>query len=455
MPAASPPTLEADVAVVGGGLAGLAAARTVTAAGASAIVFEARDRVGGRTLNEDLGEGKIVEVGGQWVGPTQTRLLELSKELGIATFPTYLEGQNVLELGGRLSRYTGTIPRINPISLAEIELARRRLDALGQRIDPAHPWEAATAERFDRTTLAAWLRRMLHTRGARSLVEIAVRTVWGADSSDLSLLYALTYMRSGGGFDALIDTEGGAQQDRFVGGSQLISVNLADALGERVVLCAPVREIRHGAEGVVIRAGQQELRAQRAIVAMAPPLCDRIAWTPELPAGRAQLAQRMPWGSYLKCNVVYDEPFWRADGLSGEAVSDSGPATTTFDNSPPDGSPGVLLAFLSGTEARAAQRLEATERREVILAGLVRLFGPRAGRPERWLEQDWARERYTGGGPVCFMGPGVLTGFGEALREPVGPLHWAGTEAAETWSGYMDGAVRSGERAAREALNRI
>ena len=87
-----------------------------------------------------------------------------------------------------------------------------------------------------------------------------------------------------------------------------------------------------------------------------------------------------------------------------------------------------------------------------MLAGLARLYGPRARTPERWIEQDWARERYTGGGPVCFMPPGVWTGHGRAVRDPVGPIHWAGTETSEVWSGYMDGAVRAGERAAAEAL---
>jgi monoamine oxidase len=163
----------------------------------------------------------------------------------------------------------------------------------------------------------------------------------------------------------------------------------------------------------------------------------------------------MPLGSYIKCIAVYDEPFWRTDGLSGEAVIDSGPATTTFDNSPPDGAPGALLAFVSGSEARALQRLGTSQRRAAVLEGIARAFGPRARHPERYIEQDWARERYTGGGPVSFMPPGVQTGFGASIREPAGPIHWAGTETAERWSGYMDGAVRSGERAAAEALERL
>jgi monoamine oxidase len=446
---------EADVAVIGGGLAGLVAARQLAQRGASTVVLEARDRVGGRTLNAELGDGKVVEIGGQWVGPTQDRVAALAAELGIDTFPTYIEGQNVLELGGRVSRYSGTIPKVNPASLAEIEIARRRIDSLAKRVPLDSPWTAPKAERLDALTVGGWLRRAMRTRGARRLVEIAVRTVFGADTSDVSLLYALWYFRAGGGFDSLVDTEGGAQQDRFVGGSQLISLRVAEELGDRMILGAPVDRVEQQADGVRISAAGNEVRARRAIVALAPPLCDRIEWVPGLPPARAQLAQRMPWGTYIKCIAVYDEPFWRADGLSGEAVIDAGPATTTFDNSPPDGSPGVLLAFVSGAEARAFQRLSTSQRRATLIDGLARVFGERARRVERYIEQDWARERFTGGGPICFMPPGVQTGFGAAIREPVGPIHWAGTETAERWSGYMDGAVRSGERAAAEVLERL
>ncbi len=447
--------LEADVVVVGAGLAGLAAARELTRAGIETVVLEARNRVGGRTLNADLGDGNVVEIGGQWVGPSQDRLYELASELGIETFPTYVEGENLLELDGKLTRYSGTIPRVNPVSLLEIEVMRRRIDVLAGRVPLDAPWTAPGAERLDRLTLATWLGRMLHTGLARRLVEIAVNTVWGAASTDISLLYGLWYMRSGGGFDSLLDTEGGAQQDRFHGGSQLISLRMAEELGKRVVLEVPVSKVEHRDAGVKLLAAGREVNARRAIVAMAPPLCDRIEWEPALPPARTQLGQRMPWGSYVKCIAIYGEPFWRADGLSGAAVSVEGPATTTFDNSPPEGSAGILLGFLSGPEARAVQRLEQAERREAVLRGLARVYGPRAAKPERYIEQDWARERYTGGGPVCFMPPGVWTGFGPAMRAPIGPLHWAGTESSDHWSGYMDGAVRSGERAAREVLGTL
>ncbi len=443
---------EADVIVVGAGLAGLAAARSLIAGGVKPLVIEARDRVGGRTLNEDLGGGKVVEVGGEWIGPTQDRLASLAAELEIETFPTHIEGENTLELNGRVSRYSGTIPKLNPAALVEIELATRKLDRMARRVDLEAPWTSQDARKLDGTTVATWLDRRIRTRTARELVEIAVRTVWGADASDLSLLYALSYIGAAGGFYALLDTDGGAQQDRFVGGSQLISLRMAEELGDRVVLSAPVGRVEHDANGVTVSAGEVVARARRLIVTAPPPTCARIDWQPALPMARTQLAQRMPGGSYLKCQAVYDEPFWRADGLSGSGASDIGPATTTFDNSPEDGSPGILLGFVSGSDARRLAKLGVSERRGAVLEGFARMYGPRALGVERYLEQDWSREPWTGGAPIFYMPPGTWTGLGKALREQVGPIHWAGSETSTKWPGYMDGAVRSGERAAAEAL---
>jgi monoamine oxidase len=443
---------EADVIIVGAGLAGLAAARALLAGGAEPLVLEARDRVGGRTLNEDLGDGKVVEVGGEWVGPTQDRVAELAREFEIDTFATHIAGQNTLEFNGRVSRYEGTIPKLNPAALLEIELTSRKLDRMVRRIRLEAPWTSPDASRLDGTTLATWLDRRLRTRTARRLVEVAVRTVWGADSRDLSLLYALSYIGGAGSFYALLDTDGGAQQDRFVGGSQLISLRMAESLSDRVVLSAPVRRVEHHATRITVSAGDIVARGKRVVVTVPPPACARIDWQPALPMTRAQLTQRMPGGSYLKCQAVYDEPFWRTDGLSGGGVSDVGPATTTFDNSPPDGSPGILLGFASGSDARRLSRLGVSERRRAVVEGFARMYGPRARKVERYIEQDWSREPWTGGAPIFYMPPGTWTGFGEALREPIGPIHWAGSETSTAWPGYMDGAVRSGDRAAAEVL---
>jgi monoamine oxidase len=445
--------LEADVVVVGAGLAGLVAARELERGGASVVVVEARDRVGGRLLSEPIGDGEQVEVGGQWVGPTQDRVLALARDLGLDTFPTHTDGSNVLELDGRLRRYSGTIPRLGPLVLADIALARLRVDRLARRVDPDAPWKTPGAEKLDAQTFATWLRRGMRTRTARRLMTIAGRTVWGAEPDEMSLLHVLFYVRSGHGFDMLMDVEGGAQQDRIAGGSQLLATELAERIAGPVELGAPVGRIAERDGALEAEARGLTVRAKRAIVAIPPSLRDRIEFDPVLPPAHRQLSERVVPGWLTKCTAIYSEPFWRADGLSGEGLSDTGPATLTFDNSPPGGSPGVLIGFVGGADARRFASLGTSQRRREVLDGFARLFGPRALEAERFIELDWASERWSGGGPTSNMPPGAWTGVGTALREPAGRVHWAGTETAGEWSGYMDGAVRSGERAARAVLD--
>ena len=298
---ADPIIRDVDVVVVGAGLAGLSAARGLTAGGASVLIVEARERVGGRVLNEDIGGGNVVEVGAQWIGPTQDRLAALAAELGVETFPTHTRGQNVFEYGGRLRRYSGTIPRINPLVLLDVERAQRKLNRLARTVPTAAPWEAPGAERLDAQTAATWLRRNVATSAGRSLLQLGIEAVWAAEPEDMSLLHMLFYIHSAGSLQMLFDTEGGAQQDRFVGGSQRVPIRMAEELGEeRLLLGHPVRAIAHGAEGVVVRADGAEVRARRAILAIAPTLAGRIAYDPPLPGFRDQLTQRMPLGTVAK-----------------------------------------------------------------------------------------------------------------------------------------------------------
>ena len=443
----------ADVLVVGAGLAGLTAARDLMAAGRSVLVLEARDRVGGRVVNREIGGGKIVEMGGQYVGPTQDRLLALAAELGVATFPTYDTGKKVLHFNGKRGTYTGAIPRINPLVLADVGRAQARLDSLAKAVPLDEPWTAARADRWDGQTLGTWIRRNTLSRGARSLLGLGAEAVFAAEPDDLSLLHVLFYTHSGGSFERLILTTGGAQQDRFTGGSALIAERLAGLLGDAAVkLGAPVSKIAVSGDKVTATTAAGQFDGRRIIVTAPPLLAGQIEYEPALSHWRRQLTRHAPMGSVIKCQVIYDEPFWRAGGLSGQATGDGEGSRVVFDNSPPDGSPGVLLAFVEGDEARRLGRESAHVRRTAVVGSLTRYFGAQAASPTDYLELDWQQEPWSGGCYGTIFGPNVWTRYGHALTTPAGPVHWAGTETSSVWCGYMDGAVRSGEKAAAAVL---
>ncbi|MGO9874386.1 MAG: flavin monoamine oxidase family protein [Acidimicrobiia bacterium] len=444
--------LDTDVVVVGAGLAGLSAARSLGAAGSHAVVLEARGRVGGRVLNHDLGNGDVVELGGEWIGPAQLRVNKLVAELGLETFPTYNEGEHILDLHGRVKRYTGEIPPLPAAALVDLGQSQLRFDRMAKRVPLEAPWAAERAERWDEETFATWVRHNTRTASARFFWEVFSEAVFAAEPQDFSLLYALAYTHAGGGVNSLIGVRNAAQQDRVVGGTQLIAQRLAKTLADTVRFGAPVRRIVQDATAVVVDADGFEVHARRAIVAIPPVLAGRIAYEPLLPARRDLLTQKMPAGSVIKINVIYDEPFWRAQGLTGQAAGDRSPIKFTFDNSPPSGRPGVIVCFLEGAQARIFGRLDPSERRRAVLASLACYFGKRAAKPVEVIEQDWSAEEWTRGCYGAHMAPGVLTQFGPVLREPIGRIHWAGTETASVWSGYMDGALASGERAAAEVL---
>jgi monoamine oxidase len=444
-------TVSADVAVIGAGLSGLRAARELADAGREVVVLEARDRVGGRLLNATLGDGVAVDVGGQWVGSDHLRVQRLASELGIEIFPQHGAGRNLLDLYGKRRRYRGTIPRLGPRVLWDIFIARRRFDRLAQTVGAEQPWAAERAAELDGETLAEWCERNMRSETARELIGLAGRTVWGTGPEELSMLHVLFYVAAAGGFDKLIDTEGGAQQDRLDGGAQLLPLGLADSLGDRVRLGSAVRRISDHGAGVQVTADGVEVEAGRAIVTVPPAIAARIEIDP-LPPGHPELAERLRPGALTKCMALYEKPFWRDDGLSGEAVTDAGPVTLTFDSSPRDGSAGVLLGFVGGPEARELAALPVAERRGPVLACFERLYGARAAQPLDYAEQTWTEEEFSGGGPTSNFGPGGWTTCGPALREPVGRVHWAGTETATVWSGYMEGALQAGERVASEVL---
>jgi monoamine oxidase len=404
----------------------------------------------------------VVEVGGQWLGPTQDHIARLARDLGIGTFKTYNSGNYLFYENGSLTPYSpaGPLGAIPPdlTAAAQLGAVLLELDAMAKDVPLLTPWTAANALEWDGQTFETFKRSHTLGAGAAALLDLGIEAVFACEPRDISLLHVLFYIhaagneRTPGTFERLINTAGGAQDSRFVGGSQLISIRAAKALGKRVMLSQAVRRISQNRSGVTVHTDQLTVRGRSVIVTGPPALTGLIRYEPDLPALRAQLLQRFPQGSAIKVEAVYPRPFWRDHGLAGQVTSDTGPIKITFDNSPPGGSPGVLLGFVEGHDARVFGTLSAAERRRRALSCFVRYFGRQAADPTGYIEMNWSNEPWTRGCYVGYTPPGVLTDYGPAIRAPVGRIHWAGAETSDYWNGYMDGAVRSGERAAREAL---
>ncbi len=450
-----------DVVVIGGGLSGLVAARKLVATGKTVLVLEARDRVGGRLLNHTLQGGSVIESGGAFVGPTQNHILALAKQLKVETFKEYVTGDNVYvskTLG--TMKYTGTVPP-DPLILADAAILQLRIDNMAAKVPVDAPWAAPDAAKLDAMTVDTWLGQNTLIPQVREVLKAFFQAAFGTDAEGLSMLFFLWYMATAGDethpgtFERASGTADAAQDSRFVGGSGLIPLRIASALGSRVALNAPVRKIKQSSTGVTVVSDRGTVKAKRVIVAVPPPLVLGIDWSPLLPPRRLQLMQHMPMGTLMKVDAVYAKPFWRDKGLSGSAVLDDGVVRTVFDNCPADAKVGVLLAFVGGSSWQQCAMLPLAERRKLVLEGFAKVVGPEALSPIEYVEHDWTHERWTMGSPVASVQPGATVAYGSTIREPHGRVHWAGTETATYWAGYMDGAVRAGERAAVEVAKLV
>jgi monoamine oxidase len=444
--------IRADYCVVGAGFAGLAAALRLKDRGTSVALLEARDRVGGRVWNRTAGDGSVVSVGGTWLGKRQDRMFALCREFGLDVYPQYDSGDTVINIDGENRRYQG-YPKLDLFALLSLGLAFWQLDRMVKRLPLEEPWTASDAKALDQQTLGAWFSSPWHVPSAtaRKLLNTTMTTLFCVDPSEVSLLGSMVLARGGGSFEYYVDST--ITETHLVdGGAPELACRLAEKLGDALHLSSPVRRIKQDATGVEVMSDRLTVDAQRVIVATPPLLASRIDYEPDLPAPQTQLLRRLLSGSALRGITIYDEPFWREDGLSGMSVAPDLPVPVALDQSPRSGTTGVLSSYMFGPQAVKAAALDPLERRDIWLRALAVRYGPKALSPRAHLETDWAAEEWSLGGMIAHFAPGVLTDFGQALRAPAGRIHWAGSERATEMHGLMEGAVRSGESAADEVV---
>jgi monoamine oxidase len=446
--------VEADVCVVGAGYSGLTAARRLSQAGQTVAVVEARDRVGGRIWTVPLSDGTPVDRGGAWLGPRHDAMFGLADEVGATTYKTWVRGAHLLIEGDRTRRYTGLIPKISPLAVLTIARAQWKLDRMAKRVPVEAPWTAAKAAEWDQQSIGDWLEHTgIRTQIGQDLFGMAIRGLFTGDLHDTSLLNLFFLAHAHGSINTLFSIENGAQENLVDGGAGSIAQKMAAELGDAVHLSAPVRSIDHGRDRVVVEAGGVTVTAGRAVVTLPPALIPEIDFDPVLPPDRLELYRKTVAGPETKTLVVYDRPFWRDEGFSGQTAEPGSAAEVTIDASPSSGEMGVLASFTFGAVAERVDALDPAERRAAVVGALTSRLGPEAASPVDLVETPWWKEEWTRGCSMAHFPPGLLTTHGHLLREPMGRIHWAGTETSTVSHGAMDGAVRSGERAALEILD--
>nr|KGA07935.1 MAG: hypothetical protein GM42_0390 [actinobacterium acMicro-1] len=442
-----------DVAIVGGGISGMAAADRLVAAGRSVVVLEANNRIGGRTWSSTDEPGGPVDFGGMYIGETHSHLLELGRSLGLETTSAVAQGTDVYLVGGeRILAPDGVFP-LQVEYAEEFRSSFKRLDEVARAVGWREPWASPDSEHLDSITVAEWIESNVTHASVKLLHHHAVNSVLGASASEVSMLYWAYYIDQCEGIESLLAARGGAQNEWWVGGTAQISELIAAKLGSGVRTDFPVSSIDTSKGVVILKSdSNEEVRATEVIIAMSPANAHRIRFSPQLPEPRAQLQMRSPMARMVKIVLRFEKAFWRTNGLSGVIMNSDEHALLMFPGTKPTDSAETLIAFIGGEYRDEWAKPNPETRKANILAFLERAFDAKPGPLVYYSETDWTLQPWAQGGPVTFMPPGVMSQAGASLRDPIGPIHFAGTEASHMWSGYLEGGVRAGQSAAEAVL---
>ncbi|BCW42742.1 monoamine oxidase (plasmid) [Arthrobacter sp. StoSoilB3] len=444
--------IQAEAIVVGGGLSGMAAAYTMAREGLRVTVLEAKDRVGGRTHSDASTPGGPLDLGGMLIGTTHHRSRLLGETLGLSWVPARPSGSMTYRAEGQVVRapdggYPDSVGGSTDLD-AELTRVNGLFDELAETVGAEGPWEGPEHVALDAVTVQSWLEENVTDEVARRIVRTDLNIIVGADTTEMSMLFWAQYVAKCEGMRALQVT---ANDALWLGGSQQISQRIAELEGITVVTDAPVYSVAYSDDNVVVESARGRFTAPAATIAVPPSAANAIQFSPELPLQRRQLQARAPMGRESKVQVRYSRAFWRDAGLSGE-VFDLDLGYLSLDVTRPGDDWATIVAFIGGKDYDTWFALGAEARKKAVIDSLVAVLGPEAADVLGYHETDWPSVPYTMGAPVTVMPPGLLSRIGDALNAPVGPLRFAGTEAAPMWTGYMEGAVRAGEAAAHSIL---
>lgn len=456
-----------DVVVVGGGAAGLTAAYRLLQAdpSLSLVLLEARDRVGGRTLtlDVDVGDGKTdkFDLGGQWVASNQHHVINMLEELGLKIYPQYTQGTKVMQVGDNKIRTSlGLRGRI------ELQLFLWKVDRLAAKVPITDPYSSQYAAQLDGETVDTFMRKSISSKAAMEVIDISCKAAFGTDATRMSVMFFLACVNAAGGIMKILGSEKDtAQEARVEGGTQQISELLVEKIGKsNVVLSHPVCEVKQTKECVeLITDNGSSFTAKRVILSVPPNLLAKMKFDPPLPPYKRLIYENLPIGHLTKFIVTYKKAFWRENGYSGEIVSNGGetevagmsrgPLTASCDATTNTGTP-AIVGFIAGRQGVEWNTKTESERKTAVVEGLVSALGSQALDFVSYTEKVWSDEPYTGGCPSVFGVPGTMYAFPH-LRLPFDKLHFAGTETATAWTGFITGAIQSGERAAKEVLHNL